>query len=95
MTDVLLEWLITTSTTGAYVILPPNSRQVWGYPHKSGQNMKFVPIFLLVTSHFMFLTYQSLKKVGVGEHWEGCMLTKSGPWTIRYRDRYNFGHFDV
>ena len=43
--------------------LPPNLRQVLGYPYISGQNIYFVPIFLLVTSQFMFWTYQSLKKL--------------------------------
>ena len=52
------DWLIRTSTTDVHVTLPTNSRQVWRYP----QNIKFVPIFLLVTSHFLFWTYQSLKK---------------------------------
>ena len=28
----------------------------------SGQNLKCVPMFLLLTSHFMFWTYQGLKK---------------------------------
>ena len=49
----------------AYVTLPPNSRHVSGYPHKSGQNIRFV-LILLVTSHVMSWTYQSLKKVVVG-----------------------------
>ena len=51
----------------------PNSKQVWGYPHKSGQNMTFVTIFPLLTINFLFWTYQSLKNwfgwvVGGGVH---------------------------
>ena len=34
------DWLFRTSTTDDNVTLPLNSRQVWGYPHKSGQNIK-------------------------------------------------------
>ena len=82
MGDVLLErectWLIRIPTTDAYVTLPPNFWQVWGYPHKGSQNIKFVPIFLLVTSHFMFWAYQSLKRWGVVG---GCMV--SDLWTNR------------
>ena len=62
LADYMTDWLIRTSTSYAYVTLPTNSRQVWGFPHKSGQNIKFFLIFLLVTSHFMFWTYQILKK---------------------------------
>ena len=29
------------------------------------------PYFLLLTSHFMFWTYEDLKQNGVGELWEG------------------------
>ena len=47
--------------TDAFLTLPPNSGQVWGYP--SGQNIKFFPIFLLVASHLIFWTYQSSKKL--------------------------------
>ena len=36
-------------------------------PPIRGQNIKFVPILLLLTSHFMFGTYQGLAKVGVSE----------------------------
>ena len=32
-----------------------------------GQNIKFIPIFLLLTSHFMYWLYQGFKKVSVGE----------------------------
>ena len=55
--------------TDVCVTLPPSSRQVRGYPTIRGQNIKIVTIFLLLTSHFMFGTYQSLKKIGVGELW--------------------------
>ena len=54
-------WLIRTSTTDVYVTIPPNFVQVRGYPYISVQNIKFVPIFLLLTSHFMFWIYQGLK----------------------------------
>ena len=53
---------------------------VWVYnpppPPIRNQNIKFIPIFLLLTSHFMFWTYQGLKKVMwvkcVGGGGEGC-----------------------
>ena len=48
------------------VFRPPNFRQVWGYP-----KIKLIPIFLLLTSDFMFCTYQDLNKVVVGEIWGG------------------------
>ena len=68
--------------TEVCVILPPNFRQVWGYAHISGQNKYFVPILLLVTSHFMFWTYRSLKKLlWVSSGGRGCTVTNSGPWT--------------
>ena len=40
-------------------------------------------MFLLLTSHFMFYTYQGLKKVGGGGGmWGGggCMVGGSSPW---------------
>ena len=36
------------------VTLPPNFRQVWGNPSIRGQNIKFIPIFSLLTSESMF-----------------------------------------
>ena len=52
------DWLVRKSMSDAYVTLPLN---VWGYPYKSGENIKFVLIFILVTSHVMLGIYQSLK----------------------------------
>ena len=44
-------------------IPPPNISQVWGYPHVGGQNIQLIPILFLLTSYFMFWTYQGLKKL--------------------------------
>ena len=41
--------------------LSPNFRQVWEYPHKSGQNIKFVPFFTGNIS-FHVLDISKLKK---------------------------------
>ena len=61
--------LTKTSTTDVCVILPPNLR---------GQNIKLVPIFSLLTSHFMFSTYQSCKRSWCG--WDvGCTVGGSSP----------------
>ena len=58
--------LIRTPMTYAYATLPLNFRQVWGYPHKSGQNIKFVPFFTGNIS-FHVLDISKLKKVGGDE----------------------------
>ena len=66
-------------TTDVFVTLPP--RQVWG------QNIKFAPIFLLLTSHFMFWTSQGLKK-----SWWGWVVRGGGGvhrslrWLMRMGD---------
>ena len=67
--------------TDVCVNLPPNFRQVCGYlppppppPLEGVKILKFVPIFLLLTYLFMFLTYRGLKKVvflGVCVGWGG------------------------
>ena len=47
---------------------PPPPPQISNGASLRGQNIKFVIItFLLLTSHFMFWTYQGLTKVSVGE----------------------------
>ena len=57
--------------TDIWVILPPNFGEVWG-SLISAANIKLVPIFLLLTSHFVFWTCQGVKtKVGVGKLWGG------------------------
>ena len=66
--------------TDVCVAQPPNFRRVWGYPPIRGQNITFIPIFLLLISHFMFETYQGLKKVGVGEMWDGG--GRRGAWWV-------------
>ena len=38
-----------------------------------GQNIKFIPIVLLLTSHFMFWTYRGLTK-----RWCGCVVGGGG-----------------
>ena len=75
-------WICRIATTDVCVILSPNFIQVWGYPPINGQNIKFVPTFLLITSHFMFWTYQGLKKVGVGLCGGGGDARASSPWPI-------------
>ena len=55
--------LLRISTTDVCITLPPNFRQVRGYPHKSGQNIELVTIMLLLTSHLMFWTYHGFKKM--------------------------------
>ena len=55
------DWWLTT-TTYAYVALPPNFRQVWGYPNKSGQNIKFV-LFFTGNISFHVLDISKLKKI--------------------------------
>ena len=60
------DWGIRTPMTYAYATQPLNFRQVRGYPHKSGQNIKFVPFFTGNIS-FHVLKISKLKKVGGGE----------------------------
>ena len=75
-------WMCSLKTriakTDICVTLPPYLRQVWGYPPIRGvppnpQNIKFVPIFLLLTSHFMFWTYQGSKN-----SWRGWVVRGGG-----------------
>ena len=47
------DWLTKTSTTDVRVTLPTNFRLVGGYPNIRGQEIKFVPIILLLRSHFL------------------------------------------
>ena len=71
------DWLIWKSMTDICVILPPNFSLVRGYPHISGTNIEYwyisFPIFVLVTSQFIFRTYQSIKKLVWVSSGGGCL----------------------
>ena len=64
MCDMLLSVMIWYIAGADCLIktLPPSFRQVWGYPDISGQNIKFLPILLLLT--FVFIS-RFKKTVGV------------------------------
>ena len=71
-----------------------------GVPPIRGQNIKFIPIFLLLTSNFMFYTYQSLKKklVWVRCGGGGCMVGGSIPWPKgfgQYTKHYQIEKYSV
>ena len=57
-----------TSMTDVCITLPHHFRQVRGYPHISGQNIKFVPFFA-VNILFHVLDISRFKKNAVGELW--------------------------
>ena len=75
------DWLIKTSTIDARVNPPLNYRRFGGTPiYPTYIKYKDCPYFLLLISHFMLWTYQSLKKLVWVSSWGA--VTNSGPWTI-------------
>ena len=76
-TGILLSviWYIaSTSTTDVCVTLPPNFRQVLGYPPIKGQNIKVIPIFFVNISFYVLDISRFKKKLA----WVKCVWGGGG-----------------